>query len=313
MNPMNDSLLPGLVAGIAAAAFSALSYLISRHHGNRAGGGSLRLLVLGHIIMGLICLPAAWAIRPATLPELARWLPPLLGSAGCYLAGQGIVFATLKRMPASRLAPLLGLKIVMLAGIVSLLPGEPLDSVQWLAVGLSMAAAAMLQRAGGSAPPAALAAVLTACLMFALSDLCIVQLINALQTGGSGWWPAAPRLHAGCFAMAITYVLCGLVVATLLPRALPRDRRDWVASVQYAVAWLAGMAGLYTCFGLVGAVFGNILQSTRGIIAVGLGAVLAHLGWHDLEEQVDRGTLLRRLAAAALMTAAIALYVVDLS
>ncbi len=312
MPSTTHTLLPGLIAGFAAAAFSALCYLITRHHGNRAGGGSLRLLVLGHVVMGLICLPVAWVIRPATLPELARWLPPLLGSTGCYLAGQGIVFATLKRMPASRLAPLLGLKIVMLAGIVSLMPGERLDAVQWLAVGLSVAAAAMLQRAGGSAPPSVLTAVLTACLMFALSDLCIVQLINALHAGGTGWWPKAARLHAGCFALTITYVLCGLVVATLLPRALPRDRRDCAAAVQYAAAWLAGMAGLYTCFGLVGAVFGNILQSTRGIIAVGLGAVLAHLGWHDLEEQVDRGTLLRRLAAAALMTAAIALYVADL-
>ena len=153
MTPSNESLLPGLVAGISAAALSALSYLISRHHGNRAGGGSLRLLVLGHMVMGLICLPAAWAIRPATLPEMARWLPPLLGSTGCYLAGQGIVFATLKRMPASRLAPLLGLKIVMLAGIVSLLPGEPLDSVQWLAVGLSATAAAMLQHSYAAAGP----------------------------------------------------------------------------------------------------------------------------------------------------------------
>jgi len=311
MPPSTHTLLPGLLAGFAAAAFSALCYLITRHHGNRAGGGSLRLLVLGHVVMGLICLPVARAIGPATLPELARWLPPLLGSTGCYLAGQGIVFATLKRMPASRLAPLLGLKIVMLAGIVSLMPGDPLDVVQWLAVGLSVAAATMLQRAGGSTPPAALAAVLTACLMFALSDLCIVQLIDALHAGGAGWWTEAERLHAGCFALAITYVLCGLTVATLLPRALPRDRRDCAAAVQYGVGWLAGMAGLYTCFGLVGVVFGNILQSTRGIIAVGLGAVLAHLGWHDLEEQVDRGTLLRRLAAAALMTAAIALYVAD--
>ena len=42
-------------------------------------------------------------------------------------------------MPASRLAPLLGLKIVMLAGIGSLMPGDRLDSVQWLAVGLSVA------------------------------------------------------------------------------------------------------------------------------------------------------------------------------
>ncbi|MEI8316823.1 MAG: hypothetical protein WCH79_02680 [Planctomycetia bacterium] len=29
-----------------------------------------------------------------------------------------------------------------------------------------------------------------------------------------------------------------------------------------------------------------------------LGAALAHAGWHELEEQVDRATLLKRIAAA---------------
>ena len=72
------------------------------------------------------------------------------------------------------------------------------------------------------------------------------------------------------------------------------------------------MVGLYCCFGLVGVVFGNILQSTRGVMSVAIGATLAQLGWHELEQRVDRVTLLRRLAAALLMTAAIALYVVDL-
>jgi len=60
-------------------------------------------------------------------------------------------------------------------------------------------------------------------------------------------------------------------------------------------------------------VFGNILQSTRGIMAVVAGAALAHLGWHDLEERVDRATLIRRFAAAVLMTAAVCLFVIDLS
>jgi hypothetical protein len=59
-------------------------------------------------------------------------------------------------------------------------------------------------------------------------------------------------------------------------------------------------------------VFGNIMQSTRGVMSVAIGAALAHLGWHELEQRVDRATLLRRLAAALLMTAAIALYVIDL-
>jgi cytochrome c biogenesis protein CcdA len=76
--------------------------------------------------------------------------------------------------------------------------------------------------------------------------------------------------------------------------------------------WLLGMAGLYTCFGLVGVVFGNILQSTRGMMSIAIGAALAHAGWHALETRVDPQTLVRRLLAAALMTAAIALYVLDL-
>jgi hypothetical protein len=59
----------------------------------------------------------------------------------------------------------------------------------------------------------------------------------------------------------------------------------------------------------VGAVFGNVVQSTRGIMSVVIGAVLAHLGWHELEQQVDRATLVRRIGAACLMTAAIAVYV----
>jgi hypothetical protein len=59
-------------------------------------------------------------------------------------------------------------------------------------------------------------------------------------------------------------------------------------------------------------VFGNILQSTRGVMSVVLGAALAQMGWHELEQRVDRASLLRRLAAALLMTAAIALYVIDL-
>lgn len=40
-----------------------------------------------------------------------------------------------------------------------------------------------------------------------------------------------------------------------------------------------------------------------------IGAVLAHIGWHALEQHVDRATLVRRISAAALLTAAIAVYV----
>jgi len=303
----------GIVAGFAAALMSAVSYLISRHHGSR-GGSSLRLLVAAHLLMGLACLPAIACLWPGSLPKTGRWIMPLLGSSSSYLLGQAFVFAALGRADASRVAPLLGLKIAVLAGIVSLLPGERLDLQQWLAVGLSVVAAAMLQRRGGL-QPAALGFTLAACGTFAVSDLCIVGLIDGLQRAATETATPVGRAHAGVLAMSVTYAVCGLLAAPLLATDWggPRSRRDWIAGGCYATTWLIGMACLYTCFGLVGVVFGNILQSTRGMMAVVMGAALTHWGWHEIETQVDRQTLVLRIAAAALMTAAIALYVIDLA
>ncbi len=300
----------GIVTGLVAALASAVSYLVSRHHGNRAGGGSLRLLVLAHTVMGLMSLPLQWWLAPAAWPKSPAWLMPLAGSVLCYLAGQAAVFAALKRVPASRLAPLLGLKLVMLAGIVSLTPEAVIGGRQWLAVILSVLAAGLLQR-GGAVPPAALGIVLAACFGFALSDLCIVALIDGLQAAVDASGRPLSRLHAGGLALTVTYVACGAAAAVglaIAPQLRPRDRRDVAAAVQYAAAWLGSMVALYACFGLVGALFGNVLQATRGVMAIVIGAALARAGWHDLEEQVDRATFLRRVAAGTLMVAAILLY-----
>ncbi|MFM9058701.1 MAG: EamA family transporter [Planctomycetaceae bacterium] len=310
------TLFLGIATGLAAAAASAVSYLVARHHGARTGGAGLRLLVPAHALMGAVCLPVAWLLWPAALPPAANWLPPLLQSTICYLVGQACVYAALRRMPASRLAPLLGLKIVMLAAIVSCLPGDRLDVRQWAAVALAVFAAWLMRRepanaAAGSAPaPRGLAIVLVGCLFFALSDLGIVALIEALHAPCAACCPPIGRLHAGALAMAVTYVLCGAGALPFVPRLGLRGG-DWVAPAQYAAAWLGSMVALYACFGTVGVVFGNILQSTRGIMAVLAGVALAHAGWHDLEERVDRVTLARRFGAAALMTAAIALSALD--
>jgi drug/metabolite transporter (DMT)-like permease len=301
----------GVAAGLLAAISSAVSYLISRHHVSE-GGSNLRLLVLAHAVMGAACLPVAWLLWPAGLPADWSWIRPLLGSSCCYLGGQALVFSALARADASRVAPLLGLKIAMLAGIVSFVPGGSLDRQQWIAVALSLVAALMLQRGGGMRP-AAVGFTLAACVAFAFSDLFIVTLIDGLQQAAR---IPLGRLEAGMLAMLVTYATCGLMAAACLagrPVLRPTRRQDWTAAGRYACMWLLGMAGLYTCFGLLGVVFGNILQSTRGITSIVIGAALANAGWHAVETRIDRRTLTRRLVAAGLMTAAIALYVLDLS
>jgi drug/metabolite transporter (DMT)-like permease len=306
----------GILAGLATAFFSALSYLVSRHHGRKNGGGSLRLLVFAHVLMGITCLPLAWVLCPDPLPPMAVWVPPLVGSSLTYLAGQAAVFAALKRIDASQLAPLLGLKIAIIALLATFVLGQPLVGRQWFAVAISVAAVALLQRSSQpwqrANPWSILGVVVAICVCFAVSDLFIVGLIDAVQTSrdatSSMTASDSGRLRAGGFAMAATYILCGMIALPFVGHARRGRSGGWPAAAQYAAAWLASMAGLYICFGLVGPVFGNILQSTRGIMAVGLGAMLASLGWHDLEQPVDRQTLVRRIIAAVMMTCAIAAY-----
>lgn len=314
VHPDIGGLTLGVAAGLLAAAASAISYLISRHHVSE-GGSSRQMLVLSHALMGAACLPAAVLLWPSGLPADRCWIGPLTGSSCCYLAGQVVVFSALARADASRVSPLLGLKIAMLACIVSLTPGSALDARQWAAVALSLIAACMLQRGGGMRP-SAVAFTLAACVAFAVADLFIVALIDGLQQAAIAGGTPLRRAEAGFLAMLVTYAVCGLL-ATLslaaLPSLRPTHRRDWIAASRYACMWLLGMAGLYTCFGLVGVVFGNILQSTRGMMSIAIGAALAHAGWHALETRIDRRTLVRRLVAAGLMTAAIALSVLDLS
>jgi len=308
----------GVSAGLAAAFFSAVSYLISRQHGLRQRGlgrqhVALRLLAVAHLLMAAVCGPLIWAGWPTPAPAWEFFAIPASGSAGCYLIGQTAVFAALKRAEASRVAPLLGLKIVMLAMIVSFVLHHELDARQWVAVGLSVVAAGLLQAGRERVSAAAFGFVLASCLCFAISDIWIVSLIDGLQAGTTAAGGSLGRLHAGGLALALTYALCGILFAPVVVALWPHRRADWSGAAAYATAWLAAMTGLYCCFGLVGVVLGNILQSTRGVMAVVLGAALAHHGWHDLEQRVDRATLLRRVAAALLMTAAIAVYVVDLS
>ncbi|MFM8803474.1 MAG: EamA family transporter [Planctomycetia bacterium] len=317
-HPHLPDLWLGVAAGLAAAFFSAVSYLVSRHFSLAQAtlgrkGAALRLLAMAHVLMAVVCVPLTWAAWPTASPSVAVFAVPLALSAGLYLLGQACLFAALGRVEASRMAPLLGLKVVMLALIVSFVLGQVLDARQWLAVGLSVAAAALLQTGRAAVPARAFGVVLACCLCFAVSDLWIVRLIDQLQAGAAASGGAIGRLHAGSLAMTLTYGLCGTIFTPLAIGLRPHTRHDWAAAAQYAAAWLLSMVGLYCCFGLVGAVLGNILQSTRGVMSVALGATLAHLGWHELEQRIDRATLLGRLAAALLMTAAITLYVLDLS
>ena len=186
----------GIAAGLAAAFFSSVSYLVSRHHGTRRPGGSRRLLVLAHLLMGLGCVPVTWWLLPeasslAALRTATVWLPCLISTVS-YFGGQACLFYVLTRADASRLSPLLGLKIVAQAILLTVVMGQSLSPQQWLAVALCGGAAVVLQQGSSGVQLKVLGLLSVSCFGFAIADLGIVgdvhkvlpALIEALKAKG---------------------------------------------------------------------------------------------------------------------------------
>ena len=105
------------------------------------------------------------------------------------------------------------------------------------------------------------------------------------------------------------YVASGIMVMPLLPKFGSKSPIQWRRATPFALAWLVAMAFLFVCFAYAGVVLGGIVQSTRGLISIGLGAILAAQGLVHLESHVSRAIFWRRIAAAGLMMLAVGLFV----
>jgi len=174
-----------------------------------------------------------------------------------------------------------------------------LQPLQWAAVGLSAAAAFALNYTGGALPARTVLAMAVTVTMYAMSDLYIVELIEAL----------GPRNFANSArAACLCYVLCGLAGAALLPHVGRGDRSDWRAALPFTLSWFGSMFLFFWCLGLSGVVLGNIVLATRGVFSIALGAMLAWRGHEHLEQKALPGVHWRRALAAGAMIGAIAMY-----
>lgn len=293
------SLVFGIGAGLVAALAQTASYFLSRRFMQQVPGGVLPLLATSHLLMGAASVGILLFFLPAVRGLSADCLGPLAGAAGFYLIGQAAMFWTIRRLESSRLAPLLGLKILVLALITSLFFHELLGVQRWLAVLGSVGAAFLLNEAGGRIPAAAVGGLLVTITGYCISDIQIVRLVQRLPAAGG----FAPLL-----GVALDYLVCGIVAVPLFVLTRPVSLRVWRYAWPYAAAWFIGMVFLFICFAALGVVFGNIIQATRGVMSIVVGGLIAHHGFLHLESRIPRHVFWRRVAAALLMLAAIALY-----
>ncbi|MHC5155620.1 MAG: EamA family transporter [Planctomycetota bacterium] len=298
---MDNTISLGIGCGLGAAFFQSLSYVCIRRFNKRHDDNIVALLAISHIIMGIISIPMAAILWPNSMPAAGVYLPALLGVAGFYLCGQFFLSVAIVHSEPSRVSPLLGLKVFIVTLISAIFLGLRFGPGQWLAVILTTAAVLMLSYSGKRIQGRFILLGLAACVSYCLSDLLVKVLVDHFEFMGI--------LRGAMMATALSYILCGVVgvaVVMIYPRHSTRD--TWLYALPFAASWFIAMIFLFSCFGLIGVVFGSILQSARGILSIVLGFVIAHLGFEALEPKPTKRIVVLRIIAAVLMTAAVVLF-----
>lgn len=291
----------GILAGLAAAFLQSLSYLFSRGYVMRNHGSPIQLVLVSQVFMAVACLPVLIIAHTPDVPPLEQYLLPLISATAFYIVGQASIFYVMKELQASRIAPMLGFKIVILAIISALFLDVTIHPRQWLGVIVGTISVVMLNFSGVRISLKSSLAILIACVGYSLSDLSIKQLIESLKP--------LSTIHASIYATSSSYLLCGLLsLAVVLPHRVPALFKGFQFSIPYAASWLLGMFALFLCFGSVGPVLGNILQSSRGIISILIAIPAAAIGFSAIEPHVPGKILALRITAALLVVIAVWLY-----
>ena len=297
----------GIIFGIVTAWGHSFAYLASRWFTVEGHGRPTQLLAVGHLQLGVLSAAALPLVWPSELAWDWSWAGPVLIGTVALAISQASLFAALRHTDASAVAPLLSLKIAVLAAVAWIGFGEAQTPLQILGVALAVLGALLLNGLGGRPPWRALGWAGVTILGYATCDTTINIAIEAIieQTGVTG---VPARLNAGVAVAAMVYGAAGVLAGASLPWFGSRDPQLWRRAVPYVASWALAMIGLYCTFALLGAVYGAILQNTRALWSIVLGAVLAHRGWAHLETPHGRGVLAARILAALFLIGAVGLY-----
>ena len=119
--------------------------------------------------------------------------------------------------------------------------------------------------------------------------------------------PSDNVLLRGLLASILCYGCLGLLTLPVL-FFLRLQRAKLLAAVPYSAAWMSAMFTFYLSVGLLGPVFTSIIQSSRGLVSVLLGALVAWLGHSGMESKASPRVWLGRLAAALMIIAAVTIF-----
>ena len=222
----------------------------------------------------------------------------LMGNGG-FILGQWGFFSAQKHIESSRIASLLGLKVlvVMLLSIIMLRTCFAMG--QYAAIMLAVLAAMLMNWSKGKLDLNGMGYLLMALVGYAFSDIGIQLIVEYLQ--------CSDPITGGLSGYVLTYGTMGLGALALM-KPMQVSWKMVAGALPQGVCWTISMWGLYVCFGLIGAAFGNVIQASRGVISLILGIILSFFAINGLEQKQSAAVWVRKTVAALLMFAAIVLY-----
>ncbi len=291
-------MITGILYGLAAAFLQSCSYVFSRNFVVKHAD-PIHLMIYSQVIMGTFAAALLPFVAPPGLFRHHEYAMPVILCAVFYIVGQASFFMTLRELEASRASSLLGIKLVVLALINLLVFGAAISAIQWGAVILCMFAAVMMNFSGGNLSWKGILWLLITCIGYSFSDIYGKQAVFLIAGDAS--------LASAMTSTALSYLLLGIVA---LPGVffIRKSYPAFLAALPFAVCWFGAMLVLFGSFAVLGVVFGNIIQSLRGLMSIGLGVLLAHGGFSHIEAKTGPAVFRRRLVSAILMIAAIAIY-----
>ncbi len=309
--PPAATLMP-LASGLGYVAAVLLVKRASAH-----GVGLWRTAFVSNLAMGL-CFAPLWLLGGGEIEAARLWQPA--ACAALFFAGQVFTFAALAG-DVSLATPVLGLKIIFVAGASSTLLAEAVRPAWWVAAALATTAVGLLQATPRGTPATAAAtsadadassgagaprrqAVGRTILFATLAALAFAVCDVLVQRFTAGW-------GAGRF-LPLTFGLVAVLSLGLIPvfhaplRAIPPAAWRWLLPGAVLLA-LQAASMAYTLGTHGRATAANILYSTRGLWSVlAVGLLGAWLGTAD-EQKLPRGVFRRRLLGSGLMLAAVVL------
>lgn len=232
-------------------------------------------------------------------PDLL-WQPALV--AVFYLLGQLFNFIALQHGDVSVATPVMGLKIIFVAGFTTLLLTSGVSVKLWVAAGLSSLAIALLNRSDGTPHQHVGKTILysgCSAMMFAIFDVLVQKWSPAW---GLGRFLPVMLGFVALFSVAFVPFFHGPL------RAVPRAAWPWLLGACLFIG-LQSLVFVSSIARFGEATTANVIYSSRGLWSVVAVWAIGH--WFKNREQHLGAAVLRwRLAGALLMMAAIALVLV---